>query len=263
VTKSFFEFEHCPAQYYDGDMCGIYASISTNGPIYPTEGLKQLLDKRGPDHLGDLESTIKTANRSISVSFLSTVLALRGGHVTAQPLSDTLTESVLCWNGEAWKIGQAIVQGNDGEAILNLLVSGTLGRPKINSISCVLEVLQSISGPYAFVYLDKAHDLLYFGRDDLGRRSLLYNTDGGAIQLSSLADDTKGTWREIEADGIYVLALSGEVTHSSLTQFSYESSQELNLNMYHSLRASDGFKHPTVRTLSFSVPPVRGFEPEL
>jgi asparagine synthetase B (glutamine-hydrolysing) len=189
-------------------MCGIYASLSQSDPIFPSHDLTQLLCNRGPDHIG--ETTAATQDGNVALLFLSTVLALRGGHIAAQPLISTLTGSTLCWNGEAWNISHAAVEGNDGEAVLALLASNAPRDSASKAMAHVLGILQSISGPFAFVFYDKPHDLLYFGRDRLGRRSLLYNVEetSGAVIFSSIADSASTAWREVEADGIYVLALN-------------------------------------------------------
>jgi asparagine synthetase B (glutamine-hydrolysing) len=198
-------------------MCGIYASVSKSRSAYPSQDLKSLLYNRGPDHLEESFCKIRTNDGDLNLSFTSTVLALRGGHVTKQPLIDSLTGSILCWNGEAWRIGQNPVKGNDGEAVLSLLAASTHELAKLYSITAVLEVIRSLSGPFAFVYFDKTHEILYFGRDRLGRRSLLINTDdvNATVQFSSLADTTRDTWVEVEADGIYILALSGKLIYPS------------------------------------------------
>lgn len=189
-------------------MCGIYASLSKTGLTYPSPDLQQCLCNRGPDHLGQVGAQIDSKEEALSFHFMSTVLALRGGHVFGQPLIDPVTRSLLCWNGEAWKIGQELVKGNDGQIILNLLTSCTSEASGSASFKGVIEAIQSISGPFAFVYFDRVHSLLYFGRDRLGRRSLLSNVDSiaASVQLSSVADTARGTWKEVEADGIYVIA---------------------------------------------------------
>jgi asparagine synthetase B (glutamine-hydrolysing) len=201
-------------------MCGIYASVSKTDRHIPSPELKSLLCNRGPDHAGDENlKTIAEDGSEISLSFFSTVLALRGGHITKQPLHDA-SGSILCWNGEAWQINQETVQGNDGEHILGLLTASVSSISKEDSIHHVLSVLRSISGPFAFVYFDKIHHIVYFGRDCLGRRSLLINEDAAGIQLSSLADSTNPAWREVEADGIYMLDISmGCVSLSKPTNF--------------------------------------------
>jgi asparagine synthetase B (glutamine-hydrolysing) len=138
---------------------------------------------------------------------------LRGGHVIAQPFTDISSGSALCWNGEAWKIGSDPVAGNDGEAIFDLLLKASSPqKPASESIRDVLKVLQSISGPFAFVFLDKLHSQIYYGRDRLGRRSLLLKDNGHAtsLELSSIAEPASGPWKEVEADAVYQLTCSDD-----------------------------------------------------
>ncbi|CZT50311.1 related to asparagine synthases [Rhynchosporium secalis] len=190
-------------------MCGIHATISKSGFQVPSEDLKRLLCKRGPDHTGDCQTQVDVLDGiSYHVSVLSTVLALRGGHVTAQPFVDASSGSTLCWNGEAWKIGSSPVIGNDGQAVFDLLLQGSsFTELTRDSTTAILKVLQSISGPFAFVYLDKKHAQMYFGRDRLGRRSLVYRNDveSGTFELSSIPGN-EGSWLEVEADAIYQLS---------------------------------------------------------
>jgi asparagine synthetase B (glutamine-hydrolysing) len=215
-------------------MCGIYASVSKTGPTHPNPELKQLLSQRGPDHLGELDAQTSTETGTVSLSFASTVLALRGGHLATQPLVDSHTGSILCWNGEAWTIGHELVKGNDGEAVLDLLTSRTSSLSAFDSVNGVLEIIQSVSGPFAFVYFDKVHELLYFGRDCLGRRSLLFNAESinTIVRFSSIAGNTGGSWREVEADGIYVLAISSVPVHPSLISLPVEYTQCACFPMY-------------------------------
>ncbi|KAF9873772.1 asparagine synthase related protein [Colletotrichum karsti] len=187
-------------------MCGIHVAVQRDEvPTLPAETLRCLCN-RGPDHVGKAQSQIQPNSPEtgpVFLSFTSTVLALRGDHVTQQPFRDALTGSVLCWNGEAWKIGGEPVDGNDGEAIFALLVSAS---SRDTSEDTVLDALRTIEGPFAFVYYDAISSRLYFGRDRLGRRSLLLNQEDG-LRLSSIAEDTSPAWTEVEADGIYVLDL--------------------------------------------------------
>ncbi|KAK2053957.1 asparagine synthase [Colletotrichum caudatum] len=189
-------------------MCGIHVSVSRDGFRSLPAATRTCLCNRGPDHLGEVQSRTSTSGpdaKSVFVSFTSTVLALRGDHVTKQPFRDASSESVLCWNGEAWKIAGAPVRGNDGEAMFSLLTAAS-GRDA--GEDPVLDVLRGIEGPFAFVYLDAAASRIYYGRDRLGRRSLLLNQDEGLLQLSSIAESTSPEWAEVEADGIYVLDLA-------------------------------------------------------
>lgn len=185
-------------------MCGIHAVISSDPNYAISDDFKRRLCNRGPDHTAAVRSHITSGNAtadSIFLTFTSTVLALRGDHVAKQPLVDETSESVLCWNGEAWKIQGELVRGNDGEAVLNLLKEASR---QSSSGDAVLDVLRSIEGPFAFIYFDKPARRLYYGRDRLGRRSLLVK-QGIPFCLSSLAETPTDGWVEVEADGCYSL----------------------------------------------------------
>ncbi|PBP24711.1 asparagine synthase [Diplocarpon rosae] len=191
-------------------MCGIHAAISTRSYQFPSDELKNLLCNRGPDHTGEQRSMFDAIDgQSRWITLTSTVLALRGGHVTAQPFFDAPSGSVLCWNGEAWKIGSDSVTGNDGQVVFDLLIKASSAQSlAYESNIAILKVLQSISGPFAFVFFDRSHGRIYFGRDRLGRRSLLSmnNSSLDTFELSSTGG-LGGSWQEIEADAVYQLFL--------------------------------------------------------
>lgn len=207
-------------------MCGIHVAISKSGFQPPSDDLKHLLRNRGPDHLGEERVRIDVANQGdLWIVLTSTVLALRGGYVTDQPFVDASSGSTFCWNGEAWKIGSCPVRGNDGQAIFALLVQASsieLSAPE--ATIATLRVLQSISGPFAFVFLDRNHNHLFFGRDRLGRRSLLsrYDEELEVFEISSVGDGA-GSWREVEANGIYQLSVDSRASHLP-TQYRVEDS---------------------------------------
>ncbi|KAK4035016.1 asparagine synthase-domain-containing protein [Parachaetomium inaequale] len=232
-------------------MCGIHATISrTPPPLHslPPE-LERCLRARGPDHFGqvdrshlpqhthqhtDIGTDTKTETETDwSLRFTSTVLALRGDHVARQPLTDDARcGSVLCWNGEAWRVGgggaggeKERVQGNDGEVVFGKLTAassaaaagaggagGGAAAGVAAGVDAVLEVLRGIEGPFAFVYYDAGAGRVFFGRDRLGRRSLLRaTTEGGGLALCSVAGPAGEGWEEVEADGVYVVTVGGEV----------------------------------------------------
>lgn len=193
-------------------MCGIYACVS-HKPQKPSDKLQGLLRNRGPDHLGhescrvDIEGELPWV-----VSCTSTVLALRGGEIVSQPFVDPNTRSLFCWNGEAWRIDERNVAGNDGRAIFAALCGAASEVLAVDAIREILKVLRSISGPFAFFFLDTVHSEIYFGRDRLGRRSLLCKRDGDSLEFASISDSLKSSWFEVEADGIY---------HESLKNWPY------------------------------------------
>ncbi|KAH7063328.1 asparagine synthase-domain-containing protein [Macrophomina phaseolina] len=186
-------------------MCGIFASLSHHQHVHPDRGTAQFLDNRGPDCSQTIERTINTSAR-VHALFRSTVLALRGSSLVAQPLLDKASGSILCWNGEAWAIDNQPVTGNDSQAVFDLL-QDACGRVPSDPSCAVTQCISRIRGPYAFVFYDAVSHRLFYGRDCLGRRSLLTSTnDAGDIVLSSICDGhVSQSWREVEADGVYVI----------------------------------------------------------
>ena len=211
-------------------MCGIYLSCSTSHAPDPGGALRSCLEKRGPDSCktigrrtqGPGKPRKATKQPPIFLKIFSTVLSLRGDVVVEQPLVDPDTTSVLCWNGEAWKIDGKAIIGNDAEAIFNHLVIAT--TPDDSNLSTrypydgeshverVVGVFSRITGPYAFVYYDACTAQIFYGRDVLGRRSLLINKHRKeSFAISSICDPDSGQeWEEVPTDGIYVLDLCNE-----------------------------------------------------
>ncbi|KAF1832987.1 hypothetical protein BDW02DRAFT_501665 [Decorospora gaudefroyi] len=196
-------------------MCGIFFALSRAGYVTPEANTKQLLRNRGPDSIGLHQTCIQTSSTStdkastpVYASFLSTVLALRGSDIVAQPLTDEATGSVLCWNGEAWSISGNAVNGNDSQLVFTKLLEACAGASH-TSTDKVVRLLSSIRGPYALVFYDARSKRIYYGRDCLGRRSLLRKfTSDGTLVLSSVCDNASGeAWNEVEADGIYSVYL--------------------------------------------------------
>lgn len=54
----------------------------------------------GPDSLRTETRTVPVDDHQLQLIFVSSVLALRGDHVAAQPLVDERTGNILCWNGQ-------------------------------------------------------------------------------------------------------------------------------------------------------------------
>ncbi|KAK3353352.1 asparagine synthase-domain-containing protein [Lasiosphaeria hispida] len=197
-------------------MCGIHVALSAI-PHAISPQLKQCLCNRGPDYFGQEERRVGGINspQSWTLTFTSTVLALRGDHIAKQPLVESTSGSVLCWNGEAWRVGGHPVDGNDGEGILTLLKKASAFAPAARH-DAILDVFRSVEGPFAFVYYDKPAERLIFGRDRLGRRSLLFTHDeaSGTLALCSIAEASDPSWKEVEADGIYILNLAQLQQHA-------------------------------------------------
>jgi len=194
-------------------MCGIFFSLSTK-PTQPNQETRNLLEKRGPD-----STQTHTVRREVKgqdavsqppqhLTFISTVLSLRGYHVYSQPLIDKSTQSVLCWNGEAWKIAGEPVSGNDTERVFSLFLKA-VSVDYSDTSHRLAEAVASISGPFAFVFYDAVNGRLFFSRDCLGRRSLLQGfEEDGSLKICSLCDGSSSAlFEEVGFAGVYMIDL--------------------------------------------------------
>ena len=199
-------------------MCGIYCSISNGQHVSPSKTELDLLKHRGPDSCNTIRRAVHGSSRTgvHYLTFCASVLLLRGSQVVQQPLEDSVSGSLLCWNGEAWRYNGEEVQGNDAQVIFNLLLEAArrtstgddvASSDLQESLGRVLSVVSMISGPFAFVFYDGRSKRILFGRDILGRRALLTTTavDGSMIISSVSGDSVSDDWKEVEADGIYII----------------------------------------------------------
>lgn len=211
-------------------MCGIYFSLSRSFPVLPSKETLAALESRGPDstrsHHVHLQkephapTSSSSRDNSVHLTFVSTVLALRGDFVQTQPLIDAESTSVLCWNGEAWKINGELIQGNDTQVIFKEFLSASQPSPTSTtyngsynndqSLQRLCRLISSISGPFSFVFYDANHARLYFTRDCLGRRSLLQTfDDNGNFILSSISNGVPlASFVEVETTGLHMIDLS-------------------------------------------------------
>ncbi|KAK5054508.1 hypothetical protein LTR84_001399 [Exophiala bonariae] len=142
--------------------------------------------------------------------FASSVLALRGSTVQEQPLVDKKTGCIFCWNGEAWKIGGKNVFGNDSKEVFSLLLSASCSPEPATSRE-ISRALSDIAGPFAFVFYNALTSTIYYGRDRLGRRSLLIDTSSIRLQsltLASAATRMSPSVSEVTTDVIHSVSLA-------------------------------------------------------
>lgn len=201
-------------------MCGIFLSLSHNHFVIPTPEQLRLLQRRGPDSRRTVQRKIRgdSDDSTCYLSVTATVLSLRGNHTVKQPIEDDGSESLLCWNGEAWTVDGDKVGGNDAQIVFDRILKATQSLPTRGwevSNKKALErslttALSAVTGPFAFLYYDSTHQQLWFGRDVLGRRSLLKTVrEDGSLIISSAPSETPfSTWCDIEADGIYNIDLA-------------------------------------------------------
>ncbi|KAK2760807.1 hypothetical protein FQN54_002045 [Arachnomyces sp. PD_36] len=261
-------------------MCGIFFSLSTSDFIFPEDETYTLLRNRGPDCIREhtLEVPYQSGGSSDSgseggspeepsylfLTFVSTVLDLRGDHIQPQPVVDADSESVLCWNGEAWRIFDEPVRGNDAHRVFQLFLEALNPLPsdeddedgpilsKEQTLQQLADVISKISGPYSFVLYDGFHSRVIYGRDSLGRRSLLSGRDqSGAFKISSVCDGTfSNIFDEVDTDGLHVIELAG-----SFRERGAQSGPKINTIPWESGDSSNGcLLHNPIPPMNKSLP---------
>ncbi|CAH7671245.1 asparagine synthase-domain-containing protein [Phakopsora pachyrhizi] len=120
----------------------------------------------GPDLRNQLNRLIESDGTVLEATFYASVLHLRGSSLTTQPISSNTSDSLFLWNGEIFDGILVPEDCNDGQILFERLEN------RSDDVS-VLDVMRSIEGPYAFIYYDSKDKKIWFGRDPLGRRSLM------------------------------------------------------------------------------------------
>ncbi|RKP06133.1 hypothetical protein THASP1DRAFT_32045 [Thamnocephalis sphaerospora] len=170
-------------------MCGIALDLLVGAPAAVCaaaachadewQALARENARRGPDAAGEhIVQLNGDGHPSVALRFFGATLHLRGDRVTQQPLVDQ-HGNVLCWNGEVFA-GLEIGENNDAVCLQHAL------EHAVDAGHTVLSVLNAIRGPFAMIYYEAARQRLWFGRDCLGRRSLLWKStsDAGVLRLT-------------------------------------------------------------------------------
>ena len=207
-------------------MCGFSLLCSPRCPPSADEDLLDIVGRRGPDDIHIIHRDVLLTDRSRPSTFetlfyftlVASVLSLRG-EVVSQPLIDKASGSLLSWNGEAWRVSGQLVTGNDSEVVFRALllscskiVKGAIpGMPDDELLAqAIKEVLHTVQGPFSFLFYEGVTQRIFYGRDVLGRRSLLISDNvGTGFRLSSVSTGPcSGVWREVETGGIFMLSVS-------------------------------------------------------
>ncbi|KAJ2061406.1 hypothetical protein GGI17_003087 [Coemansia sp. S146] len=203
-----------------------YASIWTN--------LTQTNSRRGPDAHDEICATLPNGEAQINLKFGAHVLHLRGSHTQKQPMVDSETGDIFCWNGEIFDGLDVGCSDNDGALLFDLILKTKADDPA----EFIIRAFSKIEGPYAFVYFDRKQRKLWFARDYLGRRSLLVNKSSpSTLLISSVADssvastggeecgeprspvNSNGGWLELPAQRIYCMDLGLATSAESFGSF--------------------------------------------
>ena len=196
-------------------MCGIYLCLSRTEVRHLDSEICAKLKARGPDSLQTIYRSVRSPGqsagsddaRALHLTFSSSVLALRGDSIQSQPLVDPESGSVLCWNGEAWKFDGHRIDENDAHFVFRELLAAA---STIDSSHHIIEVLTRVTGPFAFAFYDANASTIYYGRDRLGRRSLVFeHPDSESFTLCSIDCDSSTESTEVSTALLHALTLSG------------------------------------------------------
>ncbi|KAK4050812.1 hypothetical protein OIV83_003234 [Microbotryomycetes sp. JL201] len=156
---------------------------------------------RGPDaHQTVIKRVKSKSGLEWEMRFYASVLHMRGNEVTVQPFRAD-NGDVFLWNGEVFEGLSVAPHENDGQVLFD--------RIQMEGPSNFFACLRNIEGPYAFVYYQAVHQRLYFGRDPLGRRSLLVHVPTPVNPYLLLTSCGGGTdflindWEEVPCDSIF------------------------------------------------------------
>eukprot|EP00002_Diphylleia_rotans_P023428 TRINITY_DN4608_c0_g1_i1.p1 TRINITY_DN4608_c0_g1~~TRINITY_DN4608_c0_g1_i1.p1 ORF type:complete len:631 (-),score=88.13 TRINITY_DN4608_c0_g1_i1:255-2147(-) len=168
-------------------MCGISLLVNdikecrgetkSSESVNRIDDCKERLFRRGPDAMG----IVKEQVGSSVLHFLAATLHLRG-EPTPQPLTDE--KSIFLWNGEIFGGHIEVPDSQNDTSLLYSMLSKEEGPAA---------VMSQVHGPWSIIYWQKEKRRLWFGRDPMGRRSLLIRRDDTSFALSSVAFGPEAT----------------------------------------------------------------------
>ncbi|KAH0590489.1 hypothetical protein H2248_000636 [Termitomyces sp. 'cryptogamus'] len=192
-------------------MCGIFLCARASDVDVDFFDLSRKLQAanaaRGPDSQGHHKTIIApdgAGSQTLILDFYASELRLRGNDPIEQPHQKD--GDVLCWNGEIFDGTLKIsAHENDGVRLFSEL-------RKMEAMERIRDLFGYIEGPYAFVYYQSRSRRLFFGRDPLGRRSLLIHKPSSSLPYTLLASvsagaDSRYDFEELSTESIFCLDL--------------------------------------------------------
>lgn len=148
-------------------MCGILFSANISNLPFQESSYNiadKYVSRRGPNF-----SNIKILEPSYScrISMYSSTLHVRGSEISKQPLSSN-NGLYFQYNGEMFGSNYAMKEESDTAIIFSNIVDSDLNLPET-----LIAIFRSFFGPFSFTLYDENANIVYFGRDQFGRRSLL------------------------------------------------------------------------------------------
>ncbi|GAA5891353.1 hypothetical protein JCM8208_002596 [Rhodotorula glutinis] len=198
-------------------VCGIAFAVRQTSSASGEEGagtmrqiwasVVQAVQDRGPDDCRQHGQDVVT-ERGIGyrLDFHASVLHMRGDNLTVQPF--IRDGNVLLWNGEVFDGLEVSPHENDGQKLFDQIQQYGPTR--------FFAAIRDVEGPYAFIYFEAATNRIYFARDPLGRRSLLFHLptpESPSFLLASAApggDFALRDWIEVATDAVHFIDLREE-----------------------------------------------------
>lgn len=163
---------------YTGDFKEAPSSLRLDVPLRSslsaTFTRRRSVRRRGPDSEGGFDIDFS----HFQLNMFGCVLQIQGNKLFAQPGKVSGSNSRLLWNGEYLNQCSSREE-SDTKLVLE----------RLESFDNVVEALDDIEGPFAFVFYDCRSNRVWFGKDKQGRRSLLFGVDSEnkEIVISSCA----------------------------------------------------------------------------
>lgn len=145
-------------------------------------------------------NTTHATYNNYKLNFIASVLWLQGTKLTRQPINTN--RSIFIYNGDVYD-GLMSEEDRVKCGDTDLLVK------HLEESCSISETFSKVRGPYAFVYYDKQRAKLYFGRDVLGRKSLIIGKRRGSVLVTSVASkNIECNCIELPAIGLFCLNLN-------------------------------------------------------
>lgn len=195
-NETFFKRETIQARIHQiiGESDDAYdSSTMGSGAFNVFERLMTRVACRGPDYV----QFMKIEKCNINLSLFSSVLSLRQPF-EAQPVERE--NLILQFNGELYN--PDCLKKNDTDYIVELLEKNILAGSQRRE--GILQTIVSLKGEFALVITDLKENKIYFGRDFIGRRSLMLSHDKPSRHLiiSSLSSECDYPFSEISSSEI-------------------------------------------------------------
>lgn len=183
-------------------MCGILALLSDYANEDPRfKKLIHLIEARGPDYSSEIVD--HQTRCGLKLGLKCSILHLMGTELQKQPMIDC-DGNILLFNGQIYAFSGSPLNEDCSDT---KFLSDTLR--KCSTPKEIAECLSRVTGPFAIVYWCESLNILVYGRDMFGRKSLCALSNGKTDILASvsyhLACSERPSWSEVDSSRIHCI----------------------------------------------------------